>query len=453
MAFEVLPHFGLAGNCGDFSNAVARRRVLTTLRAVQWISSFVIASLTAGFILTGCDSKPPATGPTPPPTPPQPAEDPLATRLGFFASMSGAQASFGNDAINGARLALDQINAAGGVLGHPVKLIVKDTQSRIDETSIAVNQLITEDKVAALIGEIATDRSLVAAPIAQAKGVPMITPGSTNEKVTATGDYIFRVCFTDAFQAAVMAKFARSLDAVKAAILFDPSNPYSSGLAESFKKDFLAGRGTIVAEEFYRAGDKDFATQLNSIKARMPEIVFLPSYYGESALIIRQARQAGLDVPFLGTDGWDSPEFLKVGGEAVNNCYFSCHFAAESESPEVRNFVEAYTAKHGTPPPPLAALAYDAVSLAVDGLKRSGTSEGAPFRDALAATKDFPGVTGKISLDQDRNPTKPGIVIRVEDGKFTYLETVEAPQRVEMVPPAAQAAPAPQVEATVQPAN
>ena len=250
-----------------------------------------------------------------------------------------------------------------------------------------------------------------------------------------------------------MAKFARSLDAVKAAILFDPSNPYSSGLAESFKKDFLAGRGTIVAEEFYRAGDKDFATQLNSIKARMPEIVFLPSYYGESALIIRQARQAGLDVPFLGTDGWDSPEFLKVGGEAVNNCYFSCHFAAESESPEVRDFVEAYTAKHGTPPPPLAALAYDAVSLAVDGLKRSGTSEGAPFRDALAATKDFPGVTGKISLDQDRNPTKPGIVIRVEDGKFTYLETVEAPQRVEMVPPAAQAAPAPQVEATVQPAN
>ena len=339
------------------------------------------------------------------------------------------------------------------MLGHPVKLIVKDTQSRIDETSIAVNQLITEDKVAALIGEIATDRSLVAAPIAQAKGVPMITPGSTNEKVTATGDYIFRVCFTDAFQAAVMAKFARSLDAVKAAILFDPSNPYSSGLAESFKKDFLAGRGTIVAEEFYRAGDKDFATQLNSIKARMPEIVFLPSYYGESALIIRQARQAGLDVPFLGTDGWDSPEFLKVGGEAVNNCYFSCHFAAESESPEVRDFVEAYTAKHGTPPPPLAALAYDAVSLAVDGLKRSGTSEGAPFRDALAATKDFPGVTGKISLDQDRNPTKPGIVIRVEDGKFTYLETVEAPQRVEMVPPAAQAAPAPQVEATVQPAN
>jgi len=421
---------------------------------VKLISSFVVASLTVALFLTGCDKKPPAASSAPPPTPP-PAEDPLATRLGFFASMSGAQASFGNDAISGAQLAIEQINAAGGVLGHPVKLIVKDTQSRIDETSIVVNQLITEDKVAVLIGEIATDRSLVAAPIAQEKGVPMITPGSTNEKVTATGDYIFRVCFTDAFQAAVMAKFARSIDADKAAILFDPSNPYSAGLAESFKKDFLAARGSIVAEEFYRAGDKDFATQLNSIKARMPEIVFLPSYYGEAALIIRQARQAGLDVPFLGTDGWDSPEFLKVGGEAVNNCYFSCHFAAESKSPEVRAFIETYTAKYGTPPPPLAALAYDAVFLAAEGLKRSGSADPAPLRDALAATKDFPGVTGKISLDQDRNPTKPGIVIRVEDGKFTYLETVEAPKKPESSLAAAETTPAPTpaVEATVQPAN
>jgi len=357
--------------------------------------------------------------------------------------MSGPQASFGNDAINGARLAVEQINAAGGVLGHPVKLIVQDTQSRIDETGIAVNKLITEDKVAALIGEIATDRSLIAAPIAQAKGIPMITPGSTNEKVTATGDYIFRVCFTDSFQAAIMAKFARSLDATKAAILFDPANPYSSGLAEIFKKDFLAHGGTIVAEEFYSAGDKDFATQLNAIKARMPEIVFLPSYYSEAALIIRQARPAGLDVPFLGTDGWDSPELLKVGGEALNNGYFSSHFAAESPSAEVKRFVETYTAKYRSPPPPLAALTYDAVSLAADALKRSGATEPASLRNALAATTDFPGVTGKISLDQDRNPTKPGIVIRVEDGKFTYLETIEPSKEAVADPSAPMASPAP----------
>lgn len=390
-------------------------------------------------MLSGCDKKAPVVAkPTPPP------EDPLTTRLGFFASMSGPQASFGNDAINGARLAVEQINEAGGVLGHPVQLMVKDTQSRIDETSIAVNQLITEEKVAVLIGEIATDRSLVAAPIAQAKGVPMITPGSTNEKVTATGDYIFRACFTDSFQAAVMAKFARSINATKAAILFDPANPYSSGLAENFKKDFLAHGGTIVTEEFYQAGDKNFATQLNSIKARLPEIVFLPSYYGEAALIIRQARQAGLDVPFLGTDGWDSPEFLKVGGEAVNNCYFSSHFAVESKSNEVKRFVEAYTAKYGSAPPPLAALTYDAVSLATDALKRSGNTEAASLRDALADTTEFPGVTGKISLDQERNPTKPGIVIRVEDGKFTYLETVEPPNQTKaVVPQTPVAAPAP----------
>jgi len=240
-----------------------------------------------------------------------------------------------------------------------------------------------------------------------------------------------------------MAKFARSLDATKAAILFDPANPYSSGLAEIFKKDFLAHGGTIVAEEFYRAGDKDFATQLNAIKARMPEIVFLPSYYSEAALIIRQARPAGLDVPFLGTDGWDSPELLKVGGEALNNGYFSSHFAVESQSAEVKRFVDAYTAKYGSPPPPLAALTYDAVSLAADALKRSGTTEPASLRNALAATTDFPGVTGKISLDQDRNPTKPGIVIRVEDGKFTYLETVEPPKETVGDPSAPMATPAP----------
>ncbi len=435
------------------NSTVARGGFLTTLRAVKLTSSYVVALGAAYVLLAGCDKKPSRAAPTPTP---QPGEDSLTTRLGFFASMSGAQASFGNDAINGARLAVEEINTTGPVLGHPLELIVKDTQSQNDETSIVVNQLIDDDKVAVLIGEIATDRSLAAAPLAQERNVPMITPGSTNEKVTATGDYIFRVCFTDAFQAAVMAKFARSIDAVKAAILFDPSNPYSAGLAESFKKDFLAGGATIVAEEFYRAGDKDFAMQLNAIKARMPEIVFLPSYYSDAALIIRQARQAGLDVPFLGTDGWDSPEFLKVGGEAVNNCYFSGHFAVESKAAEVKHFVEAYTAKYGAAPPPLAALAYDAVYLAVDGLTRSGTTEAAPLRDALAATKDFPGVTGKISLDQDRNPNKPGIVIRVEDGKFTYLETIEAPKRVEIVPaepPVSSPTPAATPPAATSPAN
>jgi len=415
--------------------------MLPTLRAVKSGPAFF--SVMVGFCLAfgGCGKKTPVDQ-----KPPVPAEDPRATRIGFFAPMSGPQASFGNDAIHGAKLAVEEINAGGGVLGHPLKLIAKDTQSRIDETSQVVNQLINEDKVVALIGEIASDRSLVAAPLAQAGGVPMITPGATNEKVTAAGDFVFRVCYTDAFQASVMAKFARSINVEKAAILYEPANPYSSGLVESFKKDFVANGGQIVAEEFYRAGDRDFSIQLNAIKARNPEIIFLPSYYADAAQIIRQARQAGLDVPFLGTDGWDSPEFLKIGGEAVNNSYFSCHFDAESKMEKVRNFIERYKAVYGMEPPPLAALTYDAVYLTVDALKRANGTGAVPLRDALAATAEFPGVTGSITFDQQRNPTKPGVVIRVDEGKFMYLETIEPTVAAPTPQPAAVSTPAQQAE-------
>jgi branched-chain amino acid transport system substrate-binding protein len=432
---------------------------------VKWTSLFPLALIMA-FAFASCEKKPAAEAPkphveetpTPPiaetPTPPaeqtptpaaeqtptspaptsaaegapespQPPEDPLATRIGFFAPMSGAQASFGMDAVNGAKLAVEEINLAGGVLGHPLKLVIKDTESQPEQTSAVVSELINTEKVAALVGEIATDRSLIAAPVAQASSIPMITPGATNEKVTAAGDYIFRACYTDAFQAAVMAKFARSIDVEKAAILFDASNPYGSGLMETFKADFLQHGGTIVAEEFYRAGDTDFAAQLNAIKEKNPDSIFLPSYYTEAALIIRQARQLGIDAPFLGTDGWDSAEFLKVGGQAVNNCYFASHFSSEHASDKVKVFNDAYYAKFQSAPPPLAALTYDSVWLVADALKRSGSADPAALRDAIAATRDFPGVTGTISFDQSRDPKKPGIVIRVQDGKFTYLETVE----------------------------
>ena len=359
------------------------------------------------------------------PEPPQPPEDPLATRIGFFAPMSGAQASFGMDAVNGAKLAIEEINLAGGVLGHPIKLIIKDTESQSEQTNVVVSELINTDKVAALVGEIASDRSLIAAPVAQASGIPLITPGATTEKVTAAGDYIFRACYTDAFQAAIMAKFARSIDVEKAAILFDASNPYGSGLMEAFKADFLQHGGTIVAEEFYSAGDTDFTAQLNAIKEKNPDSIFVPGYYPEAALMIRQARQLGIEAPFLGTDGWDSAEFLKVGGQTVNNCYFASHFSSEHASDKVKVFSDAYSAKFQSTPPPLAALAYDSIWLLADSLKRSGTAEPAALRDAIAATRDFPGVTGNISFDQSRDPKKPGIVIRVQDGKFTYLETVE----------------------------
>jgi branched-chain amino acid transport system substrate-binding protein len=366
--------------------------------------------------------------PTPTPEPLTLAEspkDPLATRVGLFIPLTGSHASFGSEALNGAKLAVDEINEQGGVLDHPVNLIVKDTESQTEQVASVVGELIDTEKVVALIGEITTDRTLAAAPLAQERGIPLITPSATNEKITTVGDYVFRVCYTDAFQAAMMTKFARSLDAEKVAMLFDGNNPYGTSLSNAFKVEFVKQGGSIVAEQTFRAGDVDYATQLNAIKLRNPDIVFLPSYFAEAAVIIKQARQLAIEVPFLGTDGWDSSELLKFAGQAVNNCYFASHFSSERLSDRAKPFSESYRAKFQAAPPPLAALTYDALWLLADALRRGGSSTSTALRDALAETKDFAGVTGTITFDQDRNPKKPGIIFRIQDGKFTYLETVE----------------------------
>ena len=344
--------------------------------------------------------------------------------IGQFASLTGAQATFGQSTDHGVQLALEEINAAGGVLGQPLRVITKDNQSKPGETSTAVRELITRDKVVALIGEVASGRSLEAAPIAQRSGIPMISPASTNEKVTETGDHIFRVCFIDPFQGTVCAKFARKLGATKAAILVDVSKDYSLGLAKSFKAEFAKEGGVITGEQSYSGGDKDFSSQLTAIKANNPQVIFLPAYYTEAPLIIRQARQLGITVPFIGGDGWDSPELVSVGGASVEGCYFSNHFSNQSTDPQVVAFVDAYRRKYGVDPDAMVALGYDALKLLSDAMKRAGTTDPAKVNAAIAATKDFPGVTGRITLDEHRNPNKPAVMLRVKDGKFSYVETV-----------------------------
>jgi len=344
--------------------------------------------------------------------------------VGQFGSLTGAQATFGQSTDNGVRLALDEVNAAGGILGQPLRLITKDNQSKPGETSTAVRELITRNKVVALIGEVASGRSLEAAPIAQRSGIPMITPASTNEKVTEAGDHIFRVCFIDPFQGTVCAKFARKLGAKKAAVLTDVSKDYSLGLAKSFKEEFLKEGGVITGQQSYSGGDKDFSAQLTAVKADNPDIIFLPAYYTEAPLIIRQARQLGITVPFIGGDGWDSPELVAVGGPAVEGCYFSNHFSNQSTDPKVVEFVKAYRAKYNTDPDAMVALGYDSLKLLADAMKRAGTTDPAKVTAALAATKDFDGVTGKITLDAHRNPNKPAVILQVKDGKFSYVETI-----------------------------
>lgn len=345
--------------------------------------------------------------------------------VGQFTSLTGAQATFGQSNDRGVQLAVEEINASGGVLGQPLRIITKDNQSKPGETSTVVRELITRNKVVALIGEVASGRSLEAAPIAQRSGIPMISPASTNEKVTEVGDHIFRVCFIDPFQGTVCAKFARNnLGATKAGILTDVSKDYSMGLTKSFREEFTKQGGVITGEQSYSGGDKDFNAQLTAIKADNPQVIFLPAYYTEAPLIIRQARQLGITAPFVGGDGWDSPELIEVGGPSVEGSYFSNHFSEQSTDPNVVAFVEACRKKYKADPDAMVALGYDSVRLLADAMKRAGTTDPAKVTAALAATKDFPGVTGKITLDAHRNPTKPAVMLQVKNGKFAYVETI-----------------------------
>jgi branched-chain amino acid transport system substrate-binding protein len=241
------------------------------------------------------------------------------------------------------------------------------------------------------------------------------------------GDYIFRACFIDPFQGAVMARFAADeLHAKRFAILFDFKQDYSVGLAEFFRDTVKKNGGEIVADERYTSGDIEFRAQLTTIRAANPDVIFVPGYYTELGLIAKQARELGINVPLLGGDGWDSEKTLEIGGEAVDGYFFSTHYAADSDNPRVQEFVKRFTAKYGATPDAMAALGYDSAGILVDALKRAGATDGAKLRDAIAATSGFDGVTGKISIDPNRNARKDAVVLKIEGGKFRYYRTVSA---------------------------
>ncbi len=356
------------------------------------------------------------------------AQEPIL--IGHYGSMTGSTATFGISTDEGIRLAAEQINAAGGVLGRPVKIVTEDTQSRPEEAVTAVTKLISQDKVVALIGEVASSRSLAAAPIAQRARIPMLSPASTNPKVTQVGNYIFRSCFIDPFQGTVMANFAmndpKGPKARRMAILYDVKNDYSVGLRQFFMEAVKANGGEIVADESYGEGDIDFKAQLTKIKAANPDAVYVPGYYTEIGLIARQARGLGITVPLMGGDGWDSSKTTELGGDAVNGCFFSNHYSADDERPEVKTFVEAYRARYdGRTPDAMAILGYDAMLVMADAINRAGSTRGAAIRNALAETKDFPAASGKITIDADRNARKSAVVLKIEGGRFVYVSTVD----------------------------
>ena len=345
--------------------------------------------------------------------------------IGEYGSLTGTTATFGISTRNGIDMAIDEVNATGGVLGRQVRVIVEDDQGRPEEAQTVVTKLITSDQVVAVLGEVASSRTLAAAPVAQQYGVPMITPSSTNPAVTQVGDYIFRVCFIDPFQGLVMATFASSsLGLTRVAILRDIRNDYSVGLADVFIENFQAMGGTIVIDQSYSEGDTDFSAQLTAIRAENPEAIFVPGYYTEVGLIARQAQSLGLTVPLLGGDGWDSPALIEIGGDALEGSYFSNHYSVQDPSPALQAFVSAYQTRFGETPDALAGLGYDAAKILFDAIERAGSTEGAAIRDALSQTADFPGITGTITLDENRNAIKPAVVLQVSGGQLVYVETI-----------------------------
>ncbi|HEY3123514.1 MAG TPA: ABC transporter substrate-binding protein [Thermoanaerobaculia bacterium] len=346
-------------------------------------------------------------------------------QIGFFGALTGPQATFALSGQNGTRLAADQINRAGGVLGKRLDILVEDDHNEASEAASAVSKLITRDHVVALIGENASSRSLAAAPIAQSYRVPMVSPSSTNVEVTKKGDYIFRVCFVDSYQGKALATFARqTLNAATAALLVDSKSDYSVGLGGAFRQAFTALGGRVIQESKYAEGDSDFSAQLTAIRPSRPDAIVIPGYYTDAGLIARQARSLGIQSALLGADGWDSPKLTEIGGAAVEGAYFSNHYSVDDPSPAVRAFVNDYRRAFGADPDSIAALSYDAARLIADAMRRAGSAEGKRVRDALAATRDFPGVSGKITMDADRNPVKPAVILRVEGGKFRYAATI-----------------------------
>jgi branched-chain amino acid transport system substrate-binding protein len=345
--------------------------------------------------------------------------------VGYYGDLTGRTSNFGQSTKNGVLMAVDEINKAGGIDGRQIQVLSEDDEGRPEKAATVVTKLIDQDRVIALVGEVASGNTLAAAPKSQASKVPMISPSSTNPAVTQVGDYIFRVCFIDPFQGEVMAKFAaNTLKAKKAAIMLDFNSPYSRGLTEFFESSFTKLGGQIVGKQSYTQGDRDYKGQLTSIRSANPDVIYVPGYYGEVGVIAKQAKQLGINQPLLGGDGWDAPQLWELGGDALNGDFMSNHYSVEDPSPAIQKFVNDFKGRYNTAPDALAALGYDAMRVLADAIKRAGTTEGPKLRDAIAATQNFAGVTGVISINAERNAVKPAVVLKLQDGKYVYQETI-----------------------------
>ncbi len=345
--------------------------------------------------------------------------------IGEYGSMTGAAATFGQGTHHGIQLAFEEQNKLGGIKGKQLELFVEDDEGKPETANAVVTRLITQRKVLAVLGEVASSNTLAAAPTAQQYKIPMISPSSTNPKVTEVGNYIFRVCFIDPFQGTVMAKFAyENLKAKRVAVLRDVKSDYSVGLAKYFQETFTKMGGTIVVEQNYQAGEMDFKSQLTEIKNKKPDAIFIPGYYTDVGLIARQARQLDIKVPLLGGDGWDSAKLFEIGKEAINGSYFSNHYTTESTDPMVQDFIKNYKARFNNETPDgLAALGYDSAKILIEAMKKSDLTSKS-IRDQIALIKDYKAVTGKITINAQRNAEKSAVVVKVDGPVNRYVTTI-----------------------------
>jgi len=346
-------------------------------------------------------------------------------RVGVVTCLSGGLSTFGTSSAQGAKLAAEEIDSAGGVLQQPLTLIVDDNQSKPGETARIVRKFLTQDRVVAILGDLTSSFTMEAAPLAQNAHVPLLTPTATNKAITPIGNFIFRSCFTDPFTGRVMARFALDhLNARRAVIMTDIKQDYSVGVAAELKQYFGANGGQLSEELFFSSGDTDFRAQLSKLKAVRPEVVFLPAYYPEVGLILREARLLGVIAPFVGGEGWDSPALVQIAGKSADGSYYANHFSSDDPDPRVQQFVARYKEKFQVLPDALAALWYDGTRLMANAIERAGSDNSEKIRDALAQTKDFSGVTGNISLDDQRNANKPGVIVTIQGGAIKMVERV-----------------------------
>ncbi|MGA2582746.1 MAG: ABC transporter substrate-binding protein [Tepidisphaeraceae bacterium] len=345
--------------------------------------------------------------------------------IGEYGSMTGSEAVFGQSTDKGIRLALKEINTDGGELGKQVKLISEDDQSDQDTAVTVVKKLIDSDNVLAVLGEVASTRSMAGGAVCEQSHVPMITPSSTNPDVTKDRKYVFRVCFTDDFQGSVGADFAIRKGWKKIAVLTCADSDYSKKLSEFFKQRFEQN-GQIVAEESYNSADKDFTAQLTRIQAANPDAVYLPGYYSSIELILPQARNnLNLKVPFFGGDGWDG-DWIKTTGAVCDGCFYTNHYSPDDPSPAVQTFVKSFQSEYGgETPDAMAITGYDAARVLCDAIGRAGKIDRDAVRDAIAQTKDFPGAGGSITIDANHNAKKPIVILEIEGGKTHLADTIQ----------------------------